>query len=56
MHRGFEIKSSCDDIIRILIVRYVCYITITSGSNQHSAVALFNLYVAATDRAHLDAV
>jgi len=56
VHRGLEIKSSCDDIILILIVRYVCYITVTGGSSQHSAVALFNLYVAASDRTHLDAV
>jgi len=34
----------------ILIVGYVCYITITSGSSQHSAVAPFNLYVAASGR------
>ena len=56
VHRGLEIKSSCDDIITILIVRYVCYSTIAGGSSQHSAVAQFNLYVAATDRSHFDAV
>jgi len=53
---GLEIKRSCDDIILILIVRFVCYSTIARGSSQHSAVALFNLYAAATDRSHLDAV
>ena len=37
-----------DDIILILIVGYVYYITITGGSSQHGAVALFNLYVAAS--------
>ena len=50
MHRGLEIVSSRDDIILILTVGYVCYITITGGSSQHSAVALFNLYVAASER------
>ena len=45
-----EIDSSRDDIILILIVGYVCYITITGGSSQHSAVALFNLHVAASER------
>jgi len=29
---------------------YVCYITITGGSSQRSAVALFNLHVAASER------
>jgi len=43
-------KSSRDNIILILIVGYVCYSTITGGSSQHSAVALFNLYVAASER------
>jgi len=33
-----------------LIVGYVFYITITGDSSQHSAVALFNLYVAARGR------
>jgi len=47
---SLEIDSSRDDIILILIVGYVCYITIASGSSQHSAVALFNLYVAASER------
>jgi len=37
-------------MILIRIVGYVCYITITSGSSQHSVVALFNLYVAASER------
>jgi len=41
---------------RILIVDYACYITITGGSGQHSAVVLFDLYVAASERSHLDAV
>jgi len=52
-------KSSRDDIILILIVRYVCCITITGVSSQHSAVALFNLYVAASESivsSHLDAL
>jgi len=53
---GLEINSSGDDIILILTVGYVCYITITGGSSQHSAVVLFDLYVAASDRNHLDAV
>jgi len=44
------VDSSRNDIILILIVGYVCYITITSGSSQHSAVVLFNLYVAASER------
>jgi len=56
VHRGLEINSSGDDIIFILIVGYVCYITITSGSSQHSAVVLFDLYLAASERSHLDAV
>ena len=43
-------KSSRDDIILILIVGYVCYSTITGGNRQHSAVALFNVYVAASER------
>jgi len=42
--------------MHILIVGYVCYITITGGSSQHSAVVLCNLYVAASERSHLDAV
>jgi len=54
--RYIEINSSCDDIIRILIVGYVCNITITGGSSQNSAVVVFNLYVAASERSHLDAV
>jgi len=37
-------------MILIRIVGYVIYITITGGSSQHSAVALFNLYVAASRR------
>jgi len=40
----------------ILIVGYVCCSTITSGSNQHSAVVLFDLYVAASERSHFDEV
>jgi len=56
VHRGLEISSSRDDIILILTVGYVCYITITGGSSQHSAVGLFDLYVAASERSHLDAV
>ena len=36
-------------MILILIVVYVCYITITGGSSQHGAVALFNLFVAASE-------
>jgi len=40
----------------ILIVGYVCYIKITVGRNQHSAVVLFDLYVAASECSHLDAV
>ena len=56
VHRGLEIKSSCDDIILILIVRYVCYSTITGASSQHGALALFNLYVAASECSYLDAV
>jgi len=50
VHRELEIDSSRDDIMIILIVGYVCYITITGGSSQHSAVALFNLYVVASER------
>jgi len=34
----------------------VCYSTITGDSNQHSVVALFDFYVAASERSHLDAV
>ena len=49
-------NSSRDDIILILTVGYVCCIIITGGSSQHSAVALFDLYVAANERSHLDAV
>jgi len=37
-----------------LIVGYVCYITITSGSSQRSSAVLFDLYVAASERSHLD--
>jgi len=40
----------------ILIVGYVYHSTITGGSSQHGAVVLFDLYVAASDRSHLDAV
>jgi len=43
-------------MILILTVGYVCYITITGGSTQHSAVVLLSSYVAASDRSHLDAV
>jgi len=43
-------------MILILIVGYVCYITITGGSSQHSAEELFNLHVTASERSHLDAV
>jgi len=49
VHGGLEINSSCDDIIRIFIVGYVCYSTVTGGSSQHSAVVLFDLYVAASE-------
>jgi len=56
VYRRHEVDSSGDDTILILIVGYVCYITITGGSSQHSAVALCNLYVAASERSHLDAV
>jgi len=49
-------KSSHDDIILILTVGYVCYSTTTGGSSQHSVVALFNLYVSASERSHLDTV
>jgi len=45
VHKGLEINNSCDGIILILIVGYVCYITITGGSSQHSALVLFDLYV-----------
>jgi len=48
--------SSRDDIILILIVGYVCYSTITGGSSQHSAVVLFSVYVAASERSYVDAV
>jgi len=40
VHKGLEINNPCDDIILILIVGYVCDITITGGSSQHSAVVL----------------
>ena len=56
VHRGLEINSSHDDIILTLIVFCVCYRTIDGGSSQHGAVALFDLYVAASERSHLDAV
>jgi len=56
LHRGLEIKSSRDDIILILIVGHLCYNTITGDSSQHSAVMLFDFYVAASERSHLDAV
>jgi len=56
VHKGLEINNPCDDITLNLIVGYVCDITITGGSSQHSAVAQFNLYVAASERSHLDAV
>jgi len=49
IHRGLEINNSCDGIIHILIVGYVCYITITGGSSQHSAIVLFDLYVKITN-------
>jgi len=49
VHRGLEIDGSRDDIILILIVGYVCYITITGGSSEHSAVALSNLHAAASE-------
>jgi len=49
-------KSSRDDKRLILTVGYVYYSTITGGSSQHSAVALFNVYVAASERSYLDAV
>jgi len=41
---------------RELIVRYVSCSTIAGGSSQHSAVVLFDLNVAASERSHLDAV
>jgi len=50
VHKGLEINISCDSIILNLIVGHVCDITITGGSSQHSAVALFGLYVAASER------
>jgi len=56
VHRGLEINSPRDDIILILTVGFVCYITITGGSSQHCAAVLFDLYVAASERSHLDAV
>ena len=56
IHRGLEINSSCDDIIRTLIAGYVCYITVTGGSSLNSAVMVFDLYVAASERSHLYAV
>ena len=40
----------------ILLVGWVCYSTITGGSSQHSAVVLFDLYVATSEGSHLDAV
>jgi len=40
----------------ILIVGCLSHITITGGSNQHSAIVLFDLYVAASERSHLDVV
>ena len=56
VHRGLEINSSGDDTILILIVSYVGYSTITGGSSQHSAEVLLDLYFAATEGSHLDAV
>ena len=55
VHRGLEINSLGDDIILILILGYVCYSTITSGSSQHSAGVLFGLY-AAQSRHHVGAL
>jgi len=43
-------------MILILIVGYICYSTVTGGSSQHSVVVLFDLYVAAIEGSHLDAV
>jgi len=43
-------------MILILIVGYVCYSTIAGVSSQHSAVVLFDLYVAAIAGSHLDAL
>jgi len=43
-------------MILILIVGHLCYNTITGDSSQHSAVVLFDFYVAASERSHLDAV
>ena len=46
-------------MIFILIVGYVCYITITGDRSQHSEVALFNLYCMLQQvivHSHLDAV
>ena len=54
VHRGLKINSPCDNIILILIVGYICQSTITSGSSQHSAVVLFDWYVAASARSRLD--
>jgi len=34
----------------------VCYSTVPGVSNQRSAVVLFDLYVAASERSHLEAV
>jgi len=45
VHKGLEINNSCDGIILLLIVGYVCYITITDDSSQNSAIVLFDLYV-----------
>jgi len=56
VRKRLEMYNSCDDIIRNLIVGYVCDITINGDSSQHSAVALLGLYVAASERSHLDAV
>jgi len=50
VHGRLEINSSRDEIILILIVGYGCYSTITDGSGQHSAVVLFDVYVAASER------
>ena len=45
-------SSACDDIWVILIVGYVCYSTITGASSHCSAVMLFDLHVAASERSH----
>jgi len=43
-------------MILIPTAGHVCCITITGGSSQRSAVVLFDLYAAASERSHLDTV